>query len=154
MNLGELCRREIMVIERDEPVLTAAQLMREHGVGDVVIVEARDGKRFPVGIVTDRDLAVHIVADEVDPRTVSIGDLFIAPQLVTASVNDDMHDLLQKMRRHAVRRVPVVESDGSLAGIITVDDVLDEIAGDFSLIAGLLDKQGRVATGRIDSPAG
>lgn len=141
MNIGELCNREVIVIERDEPVLTAAKLMRSTGVGDVVIIEEEDGKRVPVGIVTDRDLAIHVLAAEVDPRDLSAGELFTASRPVMASVEDDINDVLGRMRRHGLRRVPVVETDGSLAGIITVDDILDEIAREFSLIAGLLDQQ-------------
>ncbi len=67
MPIGEICNRDTVIVKRDDTALEAAKLMRQHHVGDVVVVEERDGAQIPVGIVTDRDLVVEIMATELDP---------------------------------------------------------------------------------------
>lgn len=141
MKAGEICNRDVVIIRPEESACTAARLMREHDVGDVVIVSESERGKVPVGIVTDRDLAIELLVEEVDPQAVNVGEMFIGPNLVTALPDDDMHEVVVRMKNAGVRRIPVVESDGTLAGIITIDDVLCRIADDFRLIAGLLDKQ-------------
>lgn len=141
MKTGEICNRSVIVVDRAESALSAARLMREFHVGDVVIVSSENGKRIPVGIVTDRDLALEIVAQEVEADSVETGDLFTGTRLVTASVDDDLDATLDSMRAHGVRRMPVVDSDGSLAGIITVDDILDEITDELTDIVRLISTQ-------------
>lgn len=141
MKVGEICNRSVVIINRDESALEAAKLMRKYNVGDVVIVEESGGKKIPLAIVTDRDLTIEIIAQEVDPDSIMVGDLFIRPRLITVSVDEDSEALLDKMKRYSIRRVPVVEQDGSLAGIITLDDIMDTLAEDFAEIASLIDKQ-------------
>src|SRR5690242_8806327 len=67
MPVGEICTREVVIVKRNDSVLEAAKLMRQHHVGDVVVIEERGGVRVPVGIVTDRDLVVEILAPQLDP---------------------------------------------------------------------------------------
>lgn len=141
MRVGEACTRNVAVIERDESGLQAAKLMRELHVGDLVIVREDGGLRFPEGIVTDRDLTMELLALEVDPESVAVGDLFASPRLVTAGVDDELETALEQMRSHGVRRLPVVERDGSLAGILTVDDVLDLITEQLTDIIRLISNQ-------------
>lgn len=141
MNVGEICNRTVVIISRDESALEAARLMRQHNVGDVIVVNDVNGVNQPVGIVTDRDLAIEIVAQEVDPESVESGDLFLRSKLVTTSVNDNIETVLNKMKSNGVRRIPVVEDDGSLAGIITMDDMLDILIQDFASVAHLIEKQ-------------
>lgn len=141
MKLGEFCNRSVIVIEEDASALAAARLMREFHVGDVVIVRGTNGKRIPVGIVTDRDLVLEVLAQEVDANTVSVKDLFTAPRLVTASIEDGLEETLDNMRMHGIRRIPVVEADGGLAGIVTVDDILDEVTDQLTDIVRLVATQ-------------
>jgi len=143
MKTGEFCNRSVVIVEKDDSALRAAQLMREFHVGDVVIVTSSAGKHMPLGIVTDRDLVLEVMALSVDPEMVSVADLFTAPRLVTAWVDDDLEDTLDAMRANGVRRMPVVERDGSLAGIVTVDDILDEVADQLTDIARLVSCQQR-----------
>jgi len=69
MPISEICNREVVIVQRHNTILEAAQLMRQHHVGDVVVVEERGGVRVPVGIVTDRDLVVEIMAPAIDQRS-------------------------------------------------------------------------------------
>ena len=82
MSVGEICNREVIIVHRDETVQEAAKLMRQHHVGDVVVVDDRNGVRVPVGIVTDRDVVVEIVATELDQATMTVGDI-MAQELFT-----------------------------------------------------------------------
>jgi CBS domain-containing protein len=127
MTVGEICNRVVTVAERATPLADAAKLMREHHVGSLVVVENRAGARVPVGILTDRDIVVAVVAGGVDPATLTAGDV-MAGELLTVREQDSEFDALQLMRRRGVRRLPVVGADGALAGIVTVDDLLEIVA--------------------------
>jgi CBS domain-containing protein len=127
MTVGEICNRVVTVAARATPLADAAQLMREHHVGSLVVVENRAGARVPVGILTDRDIVVAVVARGVDPATLTAGDV-MAGELLTVREQDSEFDALQLMRRRGIRRVPVVGADGALVGIVTVDDLLEIVA--------------------------
>lgn len=136
MLAGEFCNRDVVVIGEDESVGEAARLMRAHHVGDVVVVRDRDGKRVPTGIVTDRDLVVEVLAPELTSADLAVKDLVTAP-LVVAHDRDGLMEVLGLMRRKGVRRIPVVRADGELAGILSVDDLLElltEMLSDLSIL--------------------
>ena len=126
--IGEICNREVVLASRDMPVMGAAKLMRQCHVGTVVVVEdANGGRRIPVGIVTDRDLVVEIMAPELDPRTITIGDV-MSGQLVTARETEGITEAMEIMRYKGVRRLPIVGEDGRLVGIVSIDDLLEVLA--------------------------
>ncbi|OGI45898.1 MAG: histidine kinase [Candidatus Muproteobacteria bacterium RIFCSPHIGHO2_01_FULL_65_16] len=124
MTVGEICNRDVVVVRRDEPVTEAARRMREHHVGDLVVVDEKPGGRVPVGILTDRDLVIEVIAKGVDLNAVTVGDV-MSNQLLTAAEADDVADTIKIMRAKGVRRVPVVSRNKTLAGILAVDDLLD-----------------------------
>jgi len=140
MRVGEFCNREVIVIGADESVKVAAELMRKHHVGDVVLVEEQQGRRVPVGIITDRDLVVEIMVPELDPGELAARDI-VTGSLATTHSEDSMLDALDLMRSKGVRRLPVVETDGSLAGIITVDDVMGLLTEMLGRLAGVVERQ-------------
>lgn len=137
MKVREICNREVVIVGRDDSILEAAKLMRHLHVGDVVVVRDRSGERVPVGILTDRDIVVKLLAREVDPKSVSIGDA-MSFEVITAQEEDDVSDTIEKMRRHGVRRVPVVNRDGVLEGIFSLDDYLELMAEEFGSLAQLI----------------
>ena len=112
---------------RDTGLVEAARLMREHHVGSLVVIVERNSERVPVGMITDRDIVVAAVAKEVDPRTLSVGDVMSAGALVVRE-QDSVTDALRLMRERGVRRVPVVTRGGALAGIVAIDDILELVA--------------------------
>jgi len=124
MTAGDTCNREVVIIHREGKILEAAKLMREYHVGDLVVVEERDQGRVPVGIVTDRDLVVEVLAQEVDFDAVTIGDI-MSFDLVTAGEGESVRDTIKKMRSRGVRRIPVVNESGVLQGILAVDDLIE-----------------------------
>lgn len=127
MPISEICNREVIIVQRETTVHEAAKLMRQHHVGSVVVVEERKGVRVPVGIVTDRDLVVEIMAPDLVQMVITVGDI-MGPKLVT--VQDDMgiYESIQYMRGEGVRRLPVVDSKGGLIGILALDDLLELLA--------------------------
>jgi CBS domain-containing protein len=124
MTVGEFCNREVVIASREETVVAIAKLMRQHHVGDVVIVDRGTEPPTPIGIVTDRDLVVELVAAEVPLDSVTVGDV-MSSELVTAREEEGIWECLQRMRSRGVRRVPVVNREGGLEGILTVDDLLE-----------------------------
>lgn len=141
MKTGQACIRSVVCIEAEASIREAARLMREHHVGDLVILASGEDRQRPVGIITDRDLTVEVIAMDVDMDSVSAGDLFASPKLITAGVDDELEETLEMMRRHGIRRVPVVETDGRLAGILTLDDVVEILTEQLSLVVSVITRQ-------------
>jgi len=138
MTAGEFCNRTVVVVGKDESVLEAARLMREHHVGDVVVVEERDRDRFPIGIVTDRDIVVAIVAKAAEfLDTLGVGEI-MTDLLTTASEDDPLWSVLKLMRGAGVRRLPVIDKAGVLVGIITFDDLVGYVADELNDLVSLL----------------
>lgn len=137
MSIGELCNREVVVVEPGASIRAAVALMRDFHVGDLVVVELRGRERVPVGIVTDRDIVIEVLAEDVDPQAVAVRDI-MSGALVTAGEDDDLIDVIGRMRLQGVRRVPVVNARGGLEGILAVDDVLELLAEQMNGLAGLV----------------
>ena len=142
MSVGEFCNREVVVVERDTPVTEAINLMRAAHVGNVVVVETGDEARKPVGILTDRDVVIEILAEEVDVGSVSVGDV-MSFDLLTVEEGTDLMDVIKMMRDRGVRRIPVVNQSGGLEGILTVDDIVDVLAEQLSDLARLITREQR-----------
>jgi CBS domain-containing protein len=127
MTIGEICNRIVVFAHEKMSLSDAAKLMREHHVGSLVVVKEDDPGRTPTGIITDRDIVVEVVAEGIDHKALTVGEI-MGGELVTAREQDNMLDVLQLMRRRGIRRVPVVTASGSLAGIVTIDDLLEIVA--------------------------
>ena len=137
MAVGEICNREVVIAERSLSVVHAAQLMRTHHVGDLVVVEARDGRKHPVGILTDRDIVVGVVAAGVNPESLKVGDI-MGPEVATVRESEGLFAALRYMRDKGVRRMPVVGSDGELIGILSLDDLLELLSEEMGALARLV----------------
>ncbi|MBQ5942911.1 CBS domain-containing protein [Massilia sp. AB1] len=127
MHIGEICTSDTISCTRDETVQGAALLMRQHHVGDVIVVDAADDSNIPVGIVTDRDIVVSVIAPGLDPASILVGDI-MSDDLLTASESDDVYELIERMRLRGIRRVPVVDAAGKLSGVVCADDLLEFLA--------------------------
>ena len=148
MTVGQICNRVVVFAFRNTPLPDAAKLMRENHIGSVVIVDESARGRIPVGMLTDRDIAIAVVAQALDPRTLTAGEV-MSGELVTANEQDDMLDTLQRMRRRGVRRVPVLTVAGTLAGIVTLDDLLELVAEQLGdVVKAIATEQSREARAR------
>lgn len=134
MTVGEFCNREVIVAERHTTIVEAAKLMRQYHVGDLVVVDRSSAMTIPVGIITDRDIVVEIIANEVSLDAACAADV-MSFGVITAGVHDGILDTLQKMRAKGIRRLPVVNDEGGLEGILAIDDVLEVLSEELSLLA-------------------
>lgn len=143
MNVGLLCNREVVIAQGHEPAMTVARLMREHHVGDVVIVERREGKNYPTGIVTDRDIVVEGVVGAYDRLPQLLADDLVTRPLTTVREDDDVDHVLSVMRQQGVRRLPVVDLDESLLGIVAYDDIVEFFSSRLAELATVVARQER-----------
>lgn len=137
MSIGEFCTRAVVVAEKDAGIVELAQLMRKYHVGDVVIVEKGVDRMLPLGIVTDRDIVVEVVAAEVALEAITGGDL-MSNELITGQQQDGLWDTLQLMRNRGIRRLPVVNDEGFLEGILTVDDLIELLAEELGILKKII----------------
>lgn len=142
MAIGEICSREVVCARRDTSVKAAAQLMRKHHVGSIVVVDQPNGKRMPAGIVTDRDIAVAVVALGLEPEAIEVGDI-MKSELVMVREDAGIGETVELMRMKGLRRLPVTDSAGALVGIVAADDVLSLLAGEITALASMVTREHR-----------
>ena len=118
--ITELMTPNPRTIDQDKPVSDAAKMMRDEDVGLAPIV---DGDKL-VGTVTDRDIAIRVVAEGKDPETTKVIEI-ASRELITIDPQQDLDDAVKLMARHQVRRLPVVEEDGKLVGVVAQADVAE-----------------------------
>jgi CBS domain-containing protein len=154
MYIGEICTRNVVICTTGTSIADAARLMRQYHVGDLVVVEERNGKRVPTGVVTDRDIVVEIVALNAPLENLTIGDIK-SRELIAAKESDDVLEVLEQMQRHGIRRIPVTDNYGALAGIATLDDLLEILAEELGTMVKLISReQSREAKSRPAMPSG
>jgi CBS domain-containing protein len=149
MNAGQLCNRNPITVRRSDELLRAAQLMREKHIGYLVVVEPEvaDQSLRPVGVVTDRDIVVSVIAREADVRSLRVGDV-MTQQPVTIEATAPLERALREMRRIGVRRLPVVGQRSELVGVLSLDEVLEVIAAQLQNVAGSIRNE-RVIEGAL-----
>ncbi|WP_298322237.1 CBS domain-containing protein [Haloactinopolyspora sp.] len=116
--ISEMMTDRLVTVGPDDPVTAAAAAMREHDIGDVLVTEDRVVR----GVITDRDVAVRVVASGLDPASTAVRDI-ASGQVVSVRPDEPVASAVKKMREHAVRRLPVVDDDGRAVGVITIGDL-------------------------------
>ena len=144
----DLCQREVVTVPISATLTEVSRLMRERHVGSVVVTRA-EGARQPAGIITDRDIVVELVSEGLDPAGVTAGEVMSEP-LAVARDDDDALWALKIMRDRGVRRLPVVDANGDLAGILAFDDVLEHVGGTLGDIAQVIGTERRAEAARRD----
>ena len=120
MLVDDLMTTRVFVCYDDETAKTAALLMKEHNIGPLPIAARTSGSLL--GMLTDRDLAVRVVAEGRDPRTTVVGDI-MSGDIVTARAGDSIAEALELMSRYQLRRLPITDAEGKLVGILSQADV-------------------------------
>lgn len=143
MSAGRLCSRSVDLAEPGESALVAAQRMHARNVGTLVVLDA---KRTPIGMLTDRDLTLRVLAQGLDPVATTVRQV-MSPDPETVSETTPIEDALRVMRRGPCRRVPVVDKQGQLVGLLSLDDILALLTEEFRSIGSLLKQEtpGRLA---------
>lgn len=128
MNLASLCQRDILSLNAEATVQKAAELMRVNHVGALALTDPEDPAHV-VGVVTDRDLVVKLLAQGRTPQEQNVG-AYSSVELVMVPGTANVHEAVQAMYKHGVRRLFVTESNGRLMGLLSIDDLLVSIAED------------------------
>lgn len=136
MTLAKLTRRTVETVHPTASCVEAAQRMRDAGVGSVIVAESDR----PLGIVTDRDLAVRVIAAGLQPDRVTVGQI-MSGRPIFVSEGRDLGEVLQLMRDLTVRRMPVVDADQRLVGVVSLDDVILALSGSLALVAETIEKE-------------
>ena len=142
MNVGEHCRRGVISIADSADIVAAARLMRDQHVGLLSVHRQGDDIRRVIGVLTDRDIVIEVIAKKVDPASITVEDLMSRQPLV-ADEFEQLSDVLQAMRVAGIRRVPVVDARGALAGVVSIDDAFDIITGFMCDITGSVKSEQR-----------
>ena len=140
MLLKSICNPDVVVCGPDVSALNAAILMRQRHVGALVVVDEPEGSRTPLGIITDRDIVVEVLAAGLDAAKTAVNALLRKPVII-AHDSEQAGEVLERMRLHGVRRLPVVDAEERLTGIIALDDVLKLIAGQAHLLVEIIDRE-------------
>jgi CBS domain-containing protein len=138
MTVGDVSTRPVITAHPDETLVEVARRMRDEHVGDVIVA---DTERRPVGVLTDRDIVVSAVAQSADKiEQLLVGDVMTRDAL-TAYRTESLEDALKRMRMRGIRRLPIVDSNGQLEGIVTFDDILKAMSFELSGLIGLMARE-------------
>lgn len=135
MTLAECCSKDVVMASPESSVVEAARLMEERNVGSIIVTE----EERPVGIVTDRDITLRVIAQGKKPEETTIRDV-MTPDPVTLNGNMEIFEAIEYVTREGIRRLPIVESDGRLVGIITLDDVIGILGKEMSNVSEAIEK--------------
>lgn len=140
MLLKSICTPEVACCAPQTTALEAARLMRQRHTGDLVVVADDGESATPLGLVTDRDIVVEVLGKGMDPAATTVGSIMRTP-VVVANEDEDASQALERMRHHAVRRLPVVGARGKLVGVVTVDDLLKSLAAYAGSLADVIARE-------------
>ncbi|MGA7540552.1 MAG: CBS domain-containing protein [Steroidobacteraceae bacterium] len=146
MNVGSICSRRVITASPQLDIQAAAELMREEHVGFLVVVPQQPrGPQPPLGVLTDRDIVVSVVAKRADPGALKVGDV-MSMQPVVVAESEAVDLALRTMRRAGVRRLPVVNARGEIVGVLSIDDLLEFVAREMESLSGAV-RNGRQIEG-------
>jgi len=137
MTVGRICSREVDLVDTDESVQVAAERMNSRNVGTLIVL---DEEKHPIGMITDRDLALRIVGKARDPIETLVSKIMTRfPENISEETPIEI--ALSKMRAGGFRRLPVVDDEGKLIGVLTLDDILELLSTEFTEIGRLIKKE-------------
>jgi len=142
MLLSSFCILEVACCTPRATALEAAHLMRKRHTGDLVVMEDDQERSEPLGVITDRDIVIEVLAKGLDPSTTLVGSIMRKP-VVIAHESEDSAETLERMKAHGVRRMPVVGSRGKLVGIVTADDILKRVAVEIDALVDVVARERR-----------
>lgn len=138
MRIGDICTADVACVGLNATVQRAAESMRQCHVGALVVVsDDSNDERRPVGIVTDRDIVLKAVADDVDAKSLTVATI-MTTSVATCKETADPFEAIDIMRRHGVRRLPVLSDNGRLVGLVSADDIYAAIMDDLSALSQAL----------------
>lgn len=140
MNVGDICSKNVVYVLQQDSVLDVARIMREQHVGSVVVVDNTNGEIRPQGMITDRDLVLEVLAANIDPSVLKAEDILTC-ELICVTETHDVSEALKYLRYYGVKRAPVVNVNGLLVGLFSIEDSLGTLSEEFSEIVKLLSNE-------------
>jgi CBS domain-containing protein len=140
MSLGHMCRTDIVTVKPGTNVSEVAKIMEDNNIGCVIV----NGGRDKFGIVTDRDIALRVVNRCLDPVRTPVEEIMTQNPVLTLRDNMGLLEALDQIRKSAVRRFPVVDMDGNLKGIITLDDIIRLLGREIADVASVIENEGPI----------
>jgi CBS domain-containing protein len=140
MRVSQVCTSNVVCVASTCTVREAAEIMRQRHVGSLVVVEAGAVRAAPIGLLTDRDIAITVVAPGMLPEVVTVGDVMSLP-LYTFEEDGDLLDAIRHMRDKGVRRLVVTDRTGDLAGILSLDDALAALASQLAALERVVERE-------------
>jgi CBS domain-containing protein len=114
---------ELITVNSDANILDAIQLMKDNGIGDVIVTEDLDGEKMPVGVLTDRDIALDVLTQTMHPERLKVSAV-MTKTLVTCSQRTGVFQMIQIMKREGVSKLPLVDDNGVLKGLINAKHLI------------------------------
>ena len=139
-DLREIGKRDVATIDHEASLGDAARLMRECHMGSVVVVREQEGKTIPIGILTDRDIVMSTTALGISPFDFLVADV-MTEEVVTVQTNAPLTQVIELMKGHGIKRIPLVDEVGQLAGIITVADVIAFLSRELQALSQVYENQ-------------
>lgn len=140
--IDKFCVHNVVTVTRGTTITEAAKLMRHHHIGALVVVDETRDSNVPVGVLSDRDVVVEVVAAGLSPDAMKVGEIVQRP-VITIREDAGYAETVRRMSVSGVRRMPVVDAHGRLVGIITLDDILRQLAGPLLALAELAGRERR-----------
>jgi CBS domain-containing protein len=140
MSLGHICRRDVVTVDPGTTVSEVTRIMEDKNLGSVIVTGGDD--KF--GIVTDRDIALRVVNRCLDPARTTVEEIMTQNPVLTLREDMGLFEALEQIRKSAVRRFPVVDVDGRLTGIITLDDIIRLLGKEIADVASVIENEGPV----------
>ncbi|MEW6144046.1 MAG: CBS domain-containing protein [Thermodesulfobacteriota bacterium] len=140
MSLGHICRKDVVTVKPGTTVSEVTRIMEDKNIGSVIVV----GENDKFGIVTDRDIALRVVNRCLDPARTPVDDIMTQDLVLTLREDMGLLEALEQIRKSAVRRFPVVDVDGRLKGIITLDDIIRLLGREIADVAEVIENEGPV----------
>jgi CBS domain-containing protein len=147
MILEKVATKNVITVPETASMQEAAKVMRDYHVGSVIVVDEKMGRKVPVGIVTDRDIVVSTSAFGIPPNSVYVRDVMSAT-LVTARRNDSLNHVLMLMKEHGVKRIPLVDADGGLIGLISTHELMSLLSDELNTVVRITERQHQVESDR------
>ena len=145
MNLRSLCDTQVITVRASDELSTAAALMRDRHVGYLVVADPLPlgGWSKPIGVLTDRDIVVEVLAKDLDPKSVTVEDIMTRNPVVVDEGRSLDH-ALGEMRRVGIRRIPIVGAAGQLIGVLSLDTVVQHLASELAELSSSIRSERRV----------
>lgn len=141
MFIKSICKRKVVTIEKSATLALASQIMQSNHVGSIVVTENINGKCMPCGIITDRDITLALGSSS-RPQNIRVENIMMS-QPITAFCSDGVFEVILKMRENGIKRLPIVNDDNSLYGIVSADDLLGVLGEEINNLAKIGESQVR-----------